>query len=49
MFQNQFSQKVTLASNMHASIDKDGKAKHLCDIYLKETTSPIKINKYRSK
>ena len=42
MFENEFSQKIVLSSNMHMKITEDGKASHLCDIYLKETTLPIK-------
>jgi hypothetical protein len=45
MYQNEYSQKVKLSSNMHASITQEGKAKHLCDINLKETTVPVKIGK----
>lgn len=45
MFKNEFSQKVILCSNMHMEITKDGKASHLCDINLKETTLPEKTKK----
>lgn len=45
MFKNEFSQKVILCSNMHMEITKDGKASHLCDINLKETTLSEKIKK----
>ena len=45
MYQNEYSQKITLSSNMHASITKDGKAEHLCDVNLNGTTVPVKIGK----
>ena len=45
MYQNEYSQKITLSSNMHASITKDGKAEHLCDVNLDETTAPVKMGK----
>lgn len=45
MYQNEYSQKIKLSSNMYASITLEGKAKHLCDIYLKETTAPVKVGK----
>lgn len=43
MFQNKFSQKIILASNMYVEITKEGKATHKCDIYLKETTIPVQL------
>jgi hypothetical protein len=45
MYQNEYSQKIMLYSNMHALITKDGKAKHLCDVNLKGTTIPVKMGK----
>ena len=45
MYQNEYSQKIKLCTNMHASITKDGKATHLCDVNLDETTVPVKIGK----
>lgn len=48
MFQNEYAQRITLSTNMHASISKDGKAEHLCDVNMSETTTPEKIGK-RSK
>ncbi len=45
MYQNEFSQKIILSSQMHMQITKDGKASHLCDIYLKETTVPVKTKR----
>ena len=46
MYQNQYSQKVTLYSNMHVSYDSDNKkGEHLCDINLKEITIPQKVKK----
>ncbi len=46
MFQNQYYQKIILSSNMHVGGKMDEKqAEHLCDINLKEITSPVKVNK----
>lgn len=45
IYQNEYSQRITLSSNMHASITATGKAEHLCDVYLKETTVPVKTGK----
>lgn len=44
MFKNVYYQKITLSSNMHVGGKMDKKqADHLCDINLKEITSPVKI------
>lgn len=43
IFQNTFSQKIILSSSMHMEITEDGRASHLCELYLKEITLPIKI------
>ena len=48
MYQNEYSQKVKLSSNMYASITQEGKAKHLCDINLKEATVPVKTGKRKT-
>jgi len=42
MFQNDYTQKIILKSNMYMRISKDGKASHVCEIYLKESTTPTK-------
>jgi len=44
MFENTYYQKVTLSSNMHVGGRMDKKqAEHLCDINLKEITTPVKL------
>ena len=44
MFKNTYYQKITLSSNMHVGGKMDEKqADHLCDINLKEITTPVKI------
>lgn len=48
MYQNEYSQKVKLSSNMYASITQEGKAKHLCDINLEEATVPVKTGKRKT-
>lgn len=48
IYQNEYTQKITLSSSMHASITKEGKAEHLCDVYLNGTTVPVKIGKRKS-
>lgn len=46
MNQNQYYQKITLSSSMHAGGEFDKKqASHMCDINLEEVTSPVKIKK----
>ncbi len=45
MYQNEYSQKIKLSSQMGASITKEGKAERSCDVYLNETTVPVKIGK----
>ena len=46
MFQNMFVQTISLFSNMYTSISSDEKkAKFLCDINLKGTTPPVKVDK----
>lgn len=42
MFQNKYSQTVTLFSNMYIDNITENGATHLCDILLKEITHPIK-------
>lgn len=46
MYQNQYYQKITLSSNMRVEGKINEKqANHLCDINLKDVTTPIKIEK----
>lgn len=51
MYQNQYYQKITLSSNMHVGGKIDEKqANHLCDINLKEITTPVKTKEsYRAR
>ena len=44
IFQNKYTQKITLTSNMHLTITEGKKATHSCDINLKEFTTPIQAN-----
>lgn len=48
IYQNEYSQEITLASNMSALISHDGKAEHKCDVGIRETTTPIKIGKRKN-
>ena len=46
MFNNTYYQKITLSSNMHVGGKfNEKKAEHMCDVNLKEITTPVKIAK----
>lgn len=45
IFQNRYSQNMVLKSNMYVSIEQDRKATHKCDIYLYESTPPVKLER----
>jgi hypothetical protein len=45
IYQNEYAQKITLSADMRVSMTKEGKAKHLCDVNLDETTTPVKMGK----
>ena len=46
MFNKTYYQKINLSSNMHVGGKfNEKKAEHMCDVNLKEITTPVKIAK----
>lgn len=45
MYQNEYAQKIVLSTNMHVGKPSGGRWRHMCDVYLRETTTPLKLGK----